>query len=213
MVISNLAVADGRRERRARQTRRALFECAMRLFAERGFENTTVEQITEAADVAKGTFFNYFPNKESILLALIERQREIIAAAVQQASDAHSVRPILLQMARALSASTQGSSALIRSLLGRVLADDQLASLFGPNLEAGQQALALIMKRGQELGEFRTGLSALGLARLFQQLMFGTHMIWALAPRPALPRRLDESLDFFMLGAQPRTAEEKRGGK
>ena len=49
---------NGRRERRRQETHARIFESAMRLFSERGFANTPVEDITEAAAVAKGTFFN-----------------------------------------------------------------------------------------------------------------------------------------------------------
>jgi hypothetical protein len=57
-----------RRQRRSAETRERLFHAAVRLFAEKGFAETTVEDITNAADVGKGTFFNYFPSKEHILI-------------------------------------------------------------------------------------------------------------------------------------------------
>ncbi len=57
----------GRRQRRAAETRLRLFRCALQLFAQRGFPNVTVEDITEAADVGKGTFFNYFESKDHVL--------------------------------------------------------------------------------------------------------------------------------------------------
>src|ERR1700689_1597353 len=73
----------GRRERRRTEIRERLFRSALRLFAERGFMETTVEDITEAADVGKGTFFNYFRTKEHVLatfgaerIAIIERASE-----------------------------------------------------------------------------------------------------------------------------------------
>ena len=56
-----------RRERKKQETRQRLLECAWQLFQEGGYDDTTVEDITEAADVAKGTFFNYFPTKEALL--------------------------------------------------------------------------------------------------------------------------------------------------
>ncbi|MGA2719724.1 MAG: helix-turn-helix domain-containing protein [Candidatus Acidiferrales bacterium] len=56
----------GRRERRRTETRDRLFHSALKLFAERGYQETTVEAITEAADVGKGTFFNYFPTLPGI---------------------------------------------------------------------------------------------------------------------------------------------------
>lgn len=56
-----------RRERKKLETREALLEAALALFREQGYDETTVEQITERADVAKGTFFNYFHSKEELL--------------------------------------------------------------------------------------------------------------------------------------------------
>ena len=52
--------------RRRAQTRERIFIEAMRLFAERGFDRVTVADITEAADVGKGTFFTHFPSKRDV---------------------------------------------------------------------------------------------------------------------------------------------------
>jgi AcrR family transcriptional regulator len=56
-----------RRERKQLETRQALLEAAWTLFHDKGFHDTTIEEITERADVAKGTFFNYFPSKDAVL--------------------------------------------------------------------------------------------------------------------------------------------------
>ena len=50
-----------------------LYLAAVTLFRQRGFDETRVEEITRAAGVAKGTFFNYFPTKEDVLLYIGER--------------------------------------------------------------------------------------------------------------------------------------------
>ncbi|QAY65836.1 TetR/AcrR family transcriptional regulator [Paenibacillus protaetiae] len=55
-----------KREEKKLETKNRILEAAMCLFAEQGFEATTVAQITEAAGVAKGTFFNYFKTKEEV---------------------------------------------------------------------------------------------------------------------------------------------------
>ena len=88
----------GRRQRRAAETRLRLFRCALQLFAERGFQNVTVEDITEAADVGKGTFFNYFETKDHVLGVMAEIQlgkvREAAArAAAEQAADSRRAAP------------------------------------------------------------------------------------------------------------------------
>ena len=56
-----------RRERKKEETRQKLLEAARSLFHTKGYDATTVEEITEKADVAKSTFFNYFPSKEALL--------------------------------------------------------------------------------------------------------------------------------------------------
>src|SRR5664279_1515433 len=80
--IPQLQLKVGRRQRRAAETRLRLFRCALQLFSERGFSNVTVEDITEAADVGKGTFFNYFETKDHVLGVMAEIQVAHIEDAV-----------------------------------------------------------------------------------------------------------------------------------
>jgi AcrR family transcriptional regulator len=58
----------GLRERKKAKTRAALQQQALRLFRERGYEATTVDEIADAAEVSSSTFFRYFPTKEDVVL-------------------------------------------------------------------------------------------------------------------------------------------------
>jgi AcrR family transcriptional regulator len=60
----------GARDRRTAETRRRIVAVAARLFAERGVEGTTMDEIARAAGLSRTSVFNYFPYKEAILVEI-----------------------------------------------------------------------------------------------------------------------------------------------
>jgi AcrR family transcriptional regulator len=63
---------EGVRERKRRQTYEAIANAGLRLFLKNGFEETTLDDIAAAAEIARRTFFAYFDSKEDILFAAID---------------------------------------------------------------------------------------------------------------------------------------------
>jgi len=70
-----------RTQRRASRTRKRLLDAAMAMFREKGVDATTIEDITERADVGKGTFYRHFANKEAVVVALAE---DVLAGLMEQ---------------------------------------------------------------------------------------------------------------------------------
>lgn len=79
------------RERKKQRTRRAISDAATDLFAQRGFDAVTVDDIAEAADVSRKTVFNYFRCKEDLLFDEADEARERLLAAVREREPGESV--------------------------------------------------------------------------------------------------------------------------
>lgn len=67
-----------RRARRRERTRRSLLDAAANLIAARGIETTRVEDVTNAADLGKGAFYNYFESKDALIAALLSEAVELL---------------------------------------------------------------------------------------------------------------------------------------
>jgi AcrR family transcriptional regulator len=66
----------GRREQTKAANRAAILDAARGVFAEQGYEGASVREIIRRTDLASGTFYNYFPDKDAIFVALIEETGE-----------------------------------------------------------------------------------------------------------------------------------------
>jgi AcrR family transcriptional regulator len=74
----------GLRERKKQKTRDTISEVALKLFAERGYEETTIAEIADAADVSPRTIFAYFPSKEDIVFCDLPDTEERLAQALRE---------------------------------------------------------------------------------------------------------------------------------
>ncbi len=187
----------GRRERRAAETRVNLFRAALQLFAERGFPNVTVEDITDAADVGKGTFFNYFKSKDHVLGVMAEIQLGKVHAAVQEAEGGkRPIRSVLQDLFMRISEEPGRSPELARALLTAFLSGT-VRELLAQNMSDGRRMVARMIQLGQQRGEIDSRLSKEQVALHLQQAFLGSLLMWSLRAEPKLQTTIEASFQHF----------------
>jgi AcrR family transcriptional regulator len=95
----------GLRERKKQRTRAMLVDAAVKLCIERGYGNTTVEQIAAAADVSPRTFSRYFPNKDAVMMTVLD---DLVHAAAAELARIGAEIPPLTALARAHTQALRG---------------------------------------------------------------------------------------------------------
>jgi AcrR family transcriptional regulator len=196
-----------RRERRSADIRERLFRSALRLFAEKGFAETTVEDITEAADVGKGTFFNYFPSKDHILLAFSDMQLGKLAELVAHFRNSNqSLREFIQELTQRMTEEPLRNPGMIRALLLGYLSSSAVREVM---TEKQEHALALhtqIIEIGQSRGELRKDIPAIEIAHVFRQTIFGTLLLWSVTGDATLRDRIRAALHMVWSGIAPTDA-------
>ncbi len=190
-----------RRERQKAETREQLYRAARSVFAARGLTASTVEEITKAAGVAKGTFFNYFRTKEEVFKVFIEIQLANVTGAVEEARGARGNARTVLRNLFHRNAGEFGSSAtLTGALLSALFGSEPVREITAQGMANARRKLAAVVAAGQERGEIRTDRKPGAVALAFQQALFGTLSVWAVQRKGKLASWLDASFDNFWAG-------------
>lgn len=190
-------------EARDQQQQRVL-ETAGRLFADHGFDDVTMAEIAEGADVARATVFNYFRSKYALIEAITETVLDFWRAMLDNALlDNEAATPALLRkLCDEMAEGIESQRQLYRSVF-REIARIQLG------LDAGEVAqraaedararLQRLMERGQERGELSGEFSAAALADAFHSLTNGTITHWLYTdPTKPLIEQMRTAAEVFL---------------
>ena len=204
----------GRRERRRTETRERIFRAALDLFAERGFMETTVEDITEAADVGKGTFFNYFPTKEHVLATYGAERLATVEHALQEAKKGERpVMDVLRDLATGIAGQAAESPALVRAIYAAHASCTAVRDELQTRMHTARRLLGQIFRLAQERGEVRRDVSPMVLARLVQTVFHGVMGSWALNPAGTLRGTAEEIWGLLSPGLVSTAQEQAARGK
>jgi AcrR family transcriptional regulator len=179
------------------RTRQRLLAEAQRLFRERGYAATSLEQIAEAAEVTKGAIYGHFASKEDLMLSAMEAVPDPdYAAALNDGS--RPLRERLTEFSRAVSADNPGDEAELAVIL-----EFWAALLRAP--DALQRYSARVEGRLRELAdadpdEPPAGTTAVQNWAIGQALLTGLQIYKRLAPGIVTPEAFERA---FLLAAGP----------
>lgn len=160
-----------RRERKKEETRASIINCAVSFFREKGFEETSMEEIAEKSDVSKGTLYNYFENKESILVGYFQT---IIAEYGKNMKENFvenkDIRSTLYNLLAFMSNIFKNEKEL-----ALIYFKYRMTSRFNVKLDSSQRSgiekwVLEIIEKAQQDGQLRLDIPALVLTRNFQFL-------------------------------------------
>lgn len=186
----------GRREENSQRTKAAIVTSALRLFAERGYDNVTIESITRAAGVAKGTYYSYFSVKSDIIVEEFWKIDRFYGEWTRRNLHRFPAAPEKLR------AFTRAQMRYVRDNVGNqnlklLYANQTLLSGKGKVIVDPQREwyriVAQIIAEGQGAGIFRTDQSADELARGFNRSMRAVFLDWCI---------LDGSFDLVRGGLE-----------
>jgi AcrR family transcriptional regulator len=191
------------RERKKIKTRRQVMAVALRLFQERGFDETTVEDIAAAAEISPRTFFRYFPSKVDVIFG---DHQELVMLIRQTLAERPTGEPVIRTVRRAMQQGVGQVVAdpelfLTRMRLTRsvpaALAHNRLLDLDFENVIAE----AVARSRGTDPA---TDLYARMVGKLVWSANLAASEVWLASNASRNPRRLlDEAFDIVEQGVPP----------
>jgi AcrR family transcriptional regulator len=187
-----------RRERKKWEAEEKILQVASSLFQTKGFEETTLEDISEGADVSRATLFNYFRTKEALAICISER----VAVEVGNSLELHrrrlgSILDLLLEFFVLLAERAQNYPDVFEK------ASLKLARFSLPPSGKWGDMLARFLKKGQEKGEVREDLDTHELAEIVAAIGMQCVLTWLdQQPRPSLTELLQRRMDLLWGGVR-----------
>ncbi|AIG28003.1 transcriptional regulator, TetR family [Brevibacillus laterosporus LMG 15441] len=166
------------RDVRKQELKEHIFMQALQLFKEKGFENVTVEEITKACGIAKGTFYNYFPKKEAILLHLGKTQLESFYQGVIRYADEPDLKKKLTLLFHNLFARYREHSDLIRLVILELMRSTLHIQEEMGVVQKFLEAIMSILDDAKKSGQLSEHMNTEDVAAVLMGIYFNSLMVW-----------------------------------
>jgi AcrR family transcriptional regulator len=197
-----------RRERKKAATRQRILAAAIDLFSARGLEAPTVDDIAAAADIGKGTIYNYFETKEDIVVAfMVELERKLQAKVPRLAESRASTAAILTSFVHHHLRLKEPYLAFVRVFLAQMFARrDSLLPYIKEMQTVIDPPLEQLFRRLQERGRVRADAPVDQLVLAFKTIQLGLTGLWAIEGPPwrEIRRVVKRQMQWFCEGVEVR---------
>ncbi|KPV57874.1 TetR family transcriptional regulator [Paenibacillus sp. A3] len=166
------------RASRKQELKERIFTQSIKLFKEKGFDNVTVEEITQACGIAKGTFYNYFPKKEAVLLHLAVSQLESVHESIQHNKNMPDLKQQLLHLFSNLFHQYAEQPDMVRLVVSEMMRADMFIDAEMRIMERFRQALAALLDDAKNKGQLTTQAVSEDIAAVLTGVYFNSLMIW-----------------------------------
>jgi AcrR family transcriptional regulator len=168
------------REQRKQLLKDEIFRIALKLFKEKGYENVTVEEITSACGIAKGTFFNYFSKKEHILLYLGESQLELLESSIDKNQHIIDVKLRIESIFADLLSIYIHQEELMKYLLVEMVKSAIIINEESKSIKMLQDTLALLIREAKSQKQFTSKWDPELISSVIIGVYFQTLMNWTI---------------------------------
>lgn len=183
--------AVGLRERKRIDTRGRIMAAASGLFLRRGIESVTVDEIAAAADVGKGTVYNYFEAKEDMVVAMVvELDRAALASLAELPKQGMSVAEALDAAAWRLIENKADALPLVRVFLSRLFEAEAAAPELADYYDQLDETLTALFTRLLARPGMKRALPVDTLVLSFRSMHLGLSAQWALEGAPYATARM-----------------------
>lgn len=171
------------REKKKAITKNKIFEVSGKLFKEKGFENTTINEITKEAGIAKGTFFNYFPTKEALLFYFAEQKADLVYKLIEKEIIGNLPTKIKIKKFLVTLAEIYEEDKDLTKLLffeyGKYIANSRkfLVKERNPHSRV-VKVIHVLLQEGKEKKEVRNSIDIQMAAETLDAMYFHTLMMW-----------------------------------
>jgi len=179
-------IEPSRRERKKSAVRFQIIAAAIELFSRNGIENVTVEQIAEAADIGKGTVYNYFETKEDIVVAFMaDLERRVQARLHRLVALTGPLDSILAEFVRLQLQRKKRYHKFVRVFLGQMfLHTDSFMPYMAEMQKAIDPPMEKLFRALQQRGLLRKDVNLPELILIFKTMQLGLTALWAVEGPP-----------------------------